>query len=99
MSTRIHKFRLPVRISFLGETDALLGVVYVRQDQRIGDMLCDQRGFFPLETNEGLVIVNKAAISKVYVANRRTVEKNPGLFPNVDMTALDRRSGDSPALD
>lgn len=35
MLIRVHKFRLPVRIYLAGETNAVMGVVYVRQDQRI----------------------------------------------------------------
>lgn len=92
MMPRIHKYRLPVRIDFIGELNSSMGVVYVRQDQRVIDMLCDQRSFFPVETTEGLLIVGKAAVARILVVDRKKVEENPELFPNVDVEALSRRS-------
>lgn len=93
MLTRIHKFRLPVRIHLIGETNAVLGVVHVRQDQRVVDMLCDHRDFFPVETREGLLIVGKAAVAKILVVGREKASQDPELYPGVDFAALDARSG------
>ena len=99
MVTRIHKFRLPVRIHLAGESQAVLGVVHVRQDQRIIDMLCDQRSFFPVQTKEGLLIVGKTAVTKLVVVNREKADQDPNLFPDIDWAAVDRRSGEMKDLD
>lgn len=96
---RVHKFRLPVRIYLIGETDAVSGVVYVRQDQRVVDMLCDPRSFFPVETRDGLVVIGKAAVAKILVVGREKVMENPDLFPEADLVALGRRSEDMKELD
>ena len=96
---RIHKFRLPVRIHLIGETNDVLGVVHVRQDQRVVDMLCDQRSFFPVQTREGLLIVGKAAVAKLFVVDREKASQDPDLFPDIDLAALDSRSGNMKELD
>ena len=95
---RLHKFRLPVRIDLMGGNESVLGVVHVRQDQRVIDMLCDERPFFPVDTKEGLLVINKAAIAKIIVADREKVVSSPDVFPGVDLDALDRRAGDMKEL-
>lgn len=99
MVTRIHKFRLPVRIHLAGESQAVLGVVHVRQDQRIVDMLCDQRSFFPVQTRDGLLIIGKAAVTKLVVVDREKADQDPDLFPGIDWEAVERRSGEMKDLD
>lgn len=87
----IPKYGLPVRIDLGREDQSVFGVVYVRQDQRIVDMLCDNRGFFPLNTNEGLLVINKTAVTKVSVLEREKVVASLDLFPDLDLAVLDRR--------
>ncbi|WP_322895581.1 MULTISPECIES: hypothetical protein [unclassified Yoonia] len=88
---RIPKYGLPVRVSIMGETADLLGVVYVRQEQRVIDMLCDARPFFPLQTKERLVLVNKAAVSLISMLERAQVEQALDMFPGVNLAALNER--------
>lgn len=87
----IPKYGFPVRIDLSGESQSVLGVVYVRQDQRVVDMLCDGRAFFPVSTKEGLFVINKSAVTKVSVLEREKVIPNLDLFPELDLTVLDRR--------
>ncbi len=88
---QIPKYGLPVRVSIMGETSDLLGVVYVRQDQRVLDMLCDVRPFFPLQTKERLVLVNKAAVSLITMLDREQVEQAPDQFPGINLAWLNEK--------
>ncbi|WP_369126994.1 DUF6812 domain-containing protein [Paracoccus liaowanqingii] len=92
-------FRLPVQIHLAGESDVVLGVVHVRQDQRVLDMLCDARLFFPVETREGVILINKNTVTKIALATRNNIEKIPDAYPQVDLNALDRRSGEMRELE
>lgn len=87
---RIPKYGLPVRVSIMGDTPDLLGVVYVRQEQRVIDMLCDARPFFPLQTKERLVLVNKAAVMLLSMLDREQVEQALELFPGITLAALNK---------
>lgn len=86
---RIPKYGIPVRVSITGQTADLLGVVYVRQEQRVIDMLCDSRPFFPLRTKEILMLINKSAVAMISVLEREYVEESLDLFPDLELTALD----------
>ena len=87
---RIPKYGLPVRVSIMGETADLLGVVFVRQEQRVIDMLCDGRPFFPLRTKERLMLINKSAVSTISMLEREYVEEALDLFPGLELAALDQ---------
>jgi hypothetical protein len=87
----ITKYALPARISIAGEERSILGVVYVRQDQRVIDMLCDPRPFFPVKTKEGVVLVSKAAVSTISILERADIEGSLDLYPGLDLATLTRR--------
>ncbi|QDA35748.1 hypothetical protein E4191_16435 (plasmid) [Paracoccus liaowanqingii] len=97
--SHINKYRLPVQIHLIGETSVVLGVVHVRQDQRVLDMLCDQRPFFPVETRDGIFMINKATVTKIALATRRDIDRIPDAYPEVDFNALARRGGEAKELD
>lgn len=90
--SHIQKYRLPVQVHLVGDTNVLLGVVHVRQDQRVLDMLCDPRSFFPVETRDGVFIINKASVTKIALARREDIERVPDGYPDVNLDALARRS-------
>ena len=79
----IPKYKIPVRLSLLGE-GALLGVIFVRQEQRVVDMLCDQRPFFPVNTKIGMLLVNKSAVVKIDILESDFILRNQDSFPDVD---------------
>ncbi len=85
---RIPKYGLPVRVSIMGEDTDLLGVVYVRQEQRVIDMLCDARPFFPLQTKQKLVLISKSAVSMISMLDRKDVEDVLDSFPGLELAAL-----------
>ncbi len=63
---RIPKYRIPVRISLVQE-ESVLGIVFLRQEQRILDMLCEPKPFFPVNTKTGMFLVNKQSVIKLEV--------------------------------
>lgn len=79
----IPKYKIPVRLSLL-EEGTLLGVIFVRQEQRVIDMLCDQRPFFPVSTTSGLLLVNKSSVVKIDVLESDFILQNQDSFPDVD---------------
>jgi hypothetical protein len=79
----IPKYRIPVRLSLL-EEGTLLGIIFVRQEQRVIDMLCDQRPFFPVSTKTGMLLVNKSFVVKIDVLELEFILQNQDSFPDVD---------------
>jgi hypothetical protein len=79
----IPKYKIPVRLFLLGE-GTVLGVIFVRQEQRVIDMLCDQRPFFPVNTKTGMLLVNKSSVVKIDVLESEFILQNQDAFPDVD---------------
>jgi hypothetical protein len=79
----IPKYKIPVRLSLLGE-GTLIGVIFVRQDQRVIDMLCDPRPFFPVSTKTGMLLVNKSSVVKIDILESDFILRNQDSFPDVD---------------
>ncbi len=62
---RLDKLKIDVQVE-TQNGKKFLGSMFVRRDQRMSDLLNDDRSFLPLETTEGLVVnLNKLTI--VYV--------------------------------
>ena len=77
---RIPKYRIPVRISLVQE-ESVLGIVFLRQEQRILDMLCEPNPFFPVSTKTGMFLVNKQSVIKLEVLDEGYVAENRDNFP------------------
>lgn len=70
---KVNKFRLPVEMEIDGST-RMLGHVFVNQDQRLPDLLNDDRNFLPFETSDGLItIIRKSTIRRVTPMNQVTM--------------------------
>jgi hypothetical protein len=78
--TRIPKYRIPVRISLVQE-ESVLGIVFLRQEQRILDMLCEPTPFFPVNTKTGMFLVNKQSVIKLEVLGKDFVAAHRDNFP------------------
>lgn len=89
LTNRDHlpKHSVPVRVS-LTDGSQVFGVVYVRQGQRILDMLCDERAFFPLKSSSGVSLVSKNSVMKVEVMTVAEIVNQEDLFPGVNLTYL-----------
>jgi len=80
----IPKYKIPVRISLLSE-ESVLGVIFIRQEQRILDMLCDQHQFFPVSTKTGVLLLNKSSVVKVEVLETDYILAHEDQFPETDV--------------
>ena len=80
---RIPKYRIPVRISLV-QDELVLGIVFVRQEQRILDMLCEPKPFFPVSTKTGMFLVSKQSVIKLEVLDAAFIEAHQENFPEND---------------
>lgn len=80
---RIPKYRIPVRISLVQE-ESVLGIVFLRQEQRILDMLCEPKAFFPVNTKTGMFLVNKQSVIKLEVLDENYIAAHQENFPDND---------------
>jgi len=76
----IPKYMIPVRI-WLAQEESMLGVIFLRQAQRILDMLCDPNPFFPVSTRAGTFLINKASVIKVEVLDTDYILAHQASFP------------------
>lgn len=85
------KHNIPVRVTLIDGTNAF-GVVYVRQGQRILDMLCDERAFFPLRSKDGISLLNKDGVMKINIMTVEEIADKEELFPDVNLGYLKNNS-------
>lgn len=85
------KFGVPVRIAMSDGTQSF-GVVFVRQNQRVLDMLCDARAFFPIETTEGVRLLNKHHALQIDLMSIEEMRMHQDAFPEVDFQYLHRNT-------
>lgn len=90
-SQRIPKFRVPVRIRF-ADNASLVGLVFVRQGQRVIDLMCDDRGFIPIIMTSGTTLANKAHIRQVDVLSLQDIVEIQDTLPKFDLAYLNKNS-------
>lgn len=81
------KYAIPVRAMMTDKTQ-LLGVLFVRQNQRIIDLLCDARSFIPLETTAGLRLLNKQHVIQIDLMPIDEITEKHSLFPDLNFQYL-----------
>lgn len=84
---RHPKFGIPVRIAMADKTQ-IIGVVFVRQNQRVIEVLCDERTFFPIETIGGVRLLNKQHVVQVDLLPIEEILQKKELFPEIDVNYL-----------
>lgn len=85
--TQIPKNQVPVQMTLV-DGSVTYGVVHVRQGQRILDMLTDSRAFFPLMSNSGTSLINKANVLKIDVMTMAQIVERKEFFPKLDFKYL-----------
>lgn len=70
----------------------LIGTVFVRQGQRVLDLLCDDRNFLPISLLSGTVLVNKVHIRQVNVLSLSEISEIHDLLPDFDLEYLQNNS-------
>lgn len=78
------KFKIPVRIQF-ADLSTIIGAVFVRQGQRILDLMCDDRPFFPVSTTSGTILVNKSHVRQINVLGLDEISEIEDLLPDIDL--------------
>lgn len=81
------KFGIPVRIAMSDKTQ-IMGTVFVRQNQRVIDVLCDARTFLPVETTAGVRLLNKQHVLQVDLMSLEEMAEKHDLIPDVDFQYL-----------
>jgi hypothetical protein len=89
--TSIEKHTVPVRVQF-PDGSYKNGLMFLRQGQRVLDVLCENKDFFPLKTLTNLALVNKNNVSAIDLLDRDAFEAQKSLFPPFQWQALDHRS-------
>jgi len=84
---KIPKYNVPVRVS-LTTGDQHFGVLFLRPDQRVMDVLSDERDFLPFQTVDGTSLLGKAHLVRVEVLKEADVKDNMDLFPDLDLSHL-----------
>ena len=85
------KYRIPVRMMF-ADNSTIIGTVFVRQGQRVLDLLCDERPFFPVATTAGTVLLNKAHVRQINVLELAEISEMDHLLPEFDLEYLQSNS-------
>jgi hypothetical protein len=80
----IPKYKIPVRIT-LAHEESVLGVIFIRQEQRILDMLCEPKQYFPVSTKTGMFLVNKNSVVKLEVLEADYIMQNQEYFPEAEL--------------
>lgn len=83
----VHKYQVPLRVTLHNDRQ-IFGLAHLKQSERISDMLCDARPFFPLSTRDELLLVAKSAISSVSVLKREQIDSVRDYFPGLDLSKL-----------
>lgn len=81
------KYRVPVRIRFADDS-SLVGVVFIRQGQRVLDLLCDDRQFIPIALTIGTTLANKAHVRQVDVLGLAEIEEIQEALPEFDLAYI-----------
>ena len=87
----IPKFKVPVYI-LMSDGVGIYCVIFARQNQRLIEILGDDRTFIPVETNVGVQLVNKAHILRVVILTKAQMTEQAALFPDVSNYYLDNNS-------
>ena len=85
--TKLTKFGIPVRIAMSDRTQ-IIGVVFVHQGQRVLDVLCDDRPFFPIQTTAGVKLLNKQHAAQIDLMLVEEMREMSELLPDIDFHYL-----------
>lgn len=85
------KYKIPVRVHY-ADNSTVIGTVFVRQGQRVLDLLCDERTFLPLAVTSGTMLVNKSHMRHVNVLSLAEIEEMRDLLPAIDLDYLKNNS-------
>lgn len=83
------KYKIPVRIRFADQS-IIIGAVFIRQGQRVLDMICDERQFFPIATTTGITLANKAQVKQIDVLGLPEIVDMQESLPEFDLNYVEK---------
>ena len=83
----VSKHSLAVRL-VTNSGEEKMGVVYLGKGQRVLDLLCDPKPFFPFRSGSNLLFINKASVQQMEMLPLAFVTERAHFFPGVDVDAL-----------
>lgn len=89
---RFPKYKIPVRIRFSDQT-IIIGAVFIRQGQRVLDLMCDERDFFPVATTTGITLANKTQVRQVDVLGLPEIVDMQESLPEFDLDYVQSNQG------
>jgi len=88
---KIPKYPVPVRLALVNG-DRMTGLFYVRQGQRVIELLTDERAFVPFKARDGMSLINKAHVVRIEITREEELEAVAEMFPEIDMRYLRNNS-------
>jgi len=88
---KFPKYRIPVRIVYADQS-IITGTVFVRQGQRVLDVMCDDRPFFPVLMVSGTILANKRHVRQIDILGLPEIVKMQDDLPEFDMNYLRNNS-------
>ena len=76
----------------MADKTQIIGVIFVRQAQRVIEVLCDDRTFFPIETIGGVRLLNKQHVVQIDLLQIEEILAKKELFPEIDVHYLRHNS-------
>lgn len=81
------KFCVPVKVT-LENGNQYFGGVHVSQDQRVLDVLCDNRPFIPFKLREGTILLNKSKLVQVDLLDFTQISEMTDVLPELNLDYL-----------
>ncbi len=81
------KYCVPVKAT-IEDGSQHFGGILVRQDQRVLDVLCDDRPFLPFRLREKTILLNKSKLVQVDLLRLDEITNMQNVLPEVDLDYL-----------
>ncbi|MGI3213404.1 hypothetical protein ACROSR_20210 [Roseovarius tibetensis] len=81
------KHCIPVKAT-LEDGSQYYGGVHVMQQQRILDLLCDERDFIPFSLRDRIILVNKSKIVRLDILEMSEIKEKKDILPEVNFDYL-----------
>lgn len=81
------KYCVPVKIT-LDTGDQHFGGVHLRQNQRVLEVLCDERAFLPVRLIDRTILLNKSHLVQVDLLKLTEITEMLDILPDLDLEYL-----------
>jgi len=81
------KFCVPVK-AILDNGSQYFGGVHVSQNQRILDVLCDERSFIPFKLRDRTILLNKSKLVQIDLLDMTEISEMTDVLPELNLDYL-----------